>query len=93
MIDPELTFQMAVEDYRHQDYSDRRINERMRPIEMRKELTDEWHRSGIHKPKGHRFGPPMWKSAHFSPIQSQITCKKSSAIQKISVTLASVIMK
>lgn len=50
-IDPELTFQMAVEDYRRQGYSDRWINERMRSIEMRKELTDEWHRSGIHEPK------------------------------------------
>lgn len=51
MIDPELTFQMAVEDYRRQGYSDRWINERMRSIEMRKELIDEWHRSGIHEPK------------------------------------------
>ena len=51
MIDPELTFQMAVEDYRRQGYSDRWINERMRSIEMRKELTDEWHHSGIHEPK------------------------------------------
>ena len=51
MIDPELTFQMAVEDYRRQGYSDRWINERMRSIEMRKELTDEWYRSGIHEPK------------------------------------------
>lgn len=51
MIDPELTFQMAVEDYRRQGYSDRWINERMRSIEMRKELTDEWQRSGIHEPK------------------------------------------
>ena len=46
MIDPELTFQMAVEDYRRQGYSDR-----LRSIEMRKELTDEWHRSGIHEPR------------------------------------------
>jgi len=51
IIDPELTFQMAVEDYRRQGYSDRWINERMRSIEMRKELTDEWQRSGIHEPK------------------------------------------
>lgn len=51
MIDPELTFQMAVEDYRRQGYSDRWINERMRSIEMRKELTDEWHCSGIHEPR------------------------------------------
>ena len=51
MINPELTFQMAIEDYRRQGYSDRWINERMRSIEMRKELTDEWHRSGIHEPR------------------------------------------
>ena len=51
MIDPEQTFQMAVEDYRRQDYSDRWINERMKSIKMRKELTDEWERSGVHEPK------------------------------------------
>ena len=51
MIDPELTFQMAIEDYRRQGYSDKWINERMRSIEMRKELTDEWHRSGVHESK------------------------------------------
>ena len=51
MIDPELTFQMAVDDYRHKGYSDKWINERMRSIEMRKELTDEWHRAGIHEQK------------------------------------------
>ena len=51
MIDPELTFQMAVDDYRRQGYSDKWINERLRSIEMRKELTDEWQRSGIHNSK------------------------------------------
>ena len=51
MIDPELTFKMAVEDYRQQGYSDKWINERMRSIEMRKELTDEWQRSGITEQK------------------------------------------
>ena len=51
MIDPELTFQMAVEDYRRQGYSDKWINERMRSIEMRKELADEWQRSGITEQK------------------------------------------
>lgn len=51
MIDPELTFQMAVEDYRRQGYSNRWINERMKSIKMRKELTDEWDRSGVHEPK------------------------------------------
>lgn len=51
MIDPELTFQMAVEDYRRQGYSDKWINQRMRSIDMRKELTDEWKRAGIHEQK------------------------------------------
>ena len=51
MIDPEQTFQMAVEDYRRQGYSDRWINERMKSIKMRKELTDEWERSGVHDKK------------------------------------------
>ena len=51
MIDPEQTFQMAVEDYRRQGYSDKWINERMRSIEMRKELTDEWQRSGVTEQK------------------------------------------
>ena len=51
MIDPEQTFQMAVEDYRRQGYSDRWITERMKSIQMRKELTDEWERSGIHEQK------------------------------------------
>ena len=51
MIDPEQTFQMAVEDYRRKGYSDKWINERMRSIEMRKELTDEWQRSGVTEQK------------------------------------------
>lgn len=51
MIDPEQTFQMAVEDYRSQGYSDKWINARMRSIEMRKELTDEWQRAGVHEQK------------------------------------------
>ena len=51
MIDPEQTFQMAIEDYRRQGYSDRWINERMKSIKNRKELTDEWERSGVHDKK------------------------------------------
>ncbi len=49
MIDPELTFQMAVEDYRRQGYTDEWINERMKSIMTRKALTDEWKRVGITK--------------------------------------------
>ena len=51
MIDPELTFQMAVEDYRHQGYSERWIENRLKSIRTRKELTDEWERSGVREQK------------------------------------------
>ena len=47
MIDPEQTFQMAVEDYRRQGYSDKWIENRLKSIRTRKELTDEWERSGV----------------------------------------------
>ena len=47
MIDPEQTFQMAIEDYRRQGYSDTWINERMKSIMTRKALTDEWERVGV----------------------------------------------
>jgi hypothetical protein len=47
MIDPELTFQMAVEDYRRQGYSDKWIENRLKSIRTRNELTDEWRRSGV----------------------------------------------
>ncbi len=45
--DPELSFQQAVEDYRRLGYSDEWIGQRMRSIEVRKELTDEWRRTGV----------------------------------------------
>lgn len=51
MIDPEQTFQMAVEDYRRQGYSDKWIENRLKSIRTRKELTDEWERSGVHEQK------------------------------------------
>lgn len=51
MIDPEQTFQMAVEDYRRQGYSDKWIENRLKSIRTRKELTDEWERSGVREQK------------------------------------------
>ena len=47
MQDPELSFEQAVADYRRLGYSEAWINQRMRSIEVRKHLTDEWKRSGI----------------------------------------------
>ena len=51
MIDPELSFQMAVEDYRRQGYSDRWIENRLKSIHTRNELTNEWERSGVTEQK------------------------------------------
>ena len=51
MIDPELTFQMAVEDYRRQDYDEKWIENRLKSIRTRNELTNEWKRSGIKEQK------------------------------------------
>ncbi len=51
MIDPELTFQMAVEDYRRQGYSDKWIENRLKSIRTRNELTNEWKRSGVQEKK------------------------------------------
>ena len=47
MVDPELAINRAVEYYRRRGHSDDWINQRLRTIEMRKELTDEWKRSGV----------------------------------------------
>ena len=47
MQNPELNFEQAYEDYRRLGYSDKWINQRLRSIEVRKELTDEWNRAGI----------------------------------------------
>lgn len=47
MQDPELDIQQAVADYKRLGYSDRWINQRMKSIEVRKELTDEWERTGV----------------------------------------------
>ncbi len=47
MQDPELDIQQAIADYRRLGYSDNWINQRIKSIEVRKELTDEWKRTGI----------------------------------------------
>ena len=46
MQDPELNFEQAYADYRRLGYSDKWINQRLKSIEVRKELTDERDRAG-----------------------------------------------
>jgi hypothetical protein len=45
--DPELSIEQAVADYRRLGYSENWINQRLKSIEVRKLLTDEWKRGGV----------------------------------------------
>ncbi len=47
MQDPELSIEQAILDYKRLGYSDSWINQRLKGIEIRKELTDEWNRTGV----------------------------------------------
>lgn len=45
--DPELSIEQAMADYKRLGYSDNWINQRLKSIEIRKDLTDEWKRHGL----------------------------------------------
>lgn len=47
MQDPELSINQALTDYKRLGYSDNWINQRLKSIEIRKDLTDEWKRHGL----------------------------------------------
>lgn len=47
MQDPELSIEQAMSDYKRLGYSDNWINQRLKSIEIRKELTDEWKKRGL----------------------------------------------
>ena len=47
MQDPELSIEQAMKDYKRLGYSDNWINQRLKSIEIRKELTDEWKNHGL----------------------------------------------
>lgn len=47
--DPERSIEQAVKDYRRLGYSENWINQRIKTIEIRKGLTDEWKRSGVNE--------------------------------------------
>lgn len=49
MQDPEKSIEQAITDYKRLGYSDLWINRRVKSIEVRKELTDEWKRSGVNE--------------------------------------------
>jgi hypothetical protein len=47
MQDPELSIDRALEQYLRLGYSENWINQRLKSIEIRKELTDEWKKRGL----------------------------------------------
>ena len=47
MQDPEMSIKQAMVDYKQLGYSEAWINQRLKSIEVRKELTDEWKRTGV----------------------------------------------
>ncbi len=47
MQDPELSIEQAMMDYKRLGYSDNWINQRLKSIEIRKDLTDEWKSRGL----------------------------------------------
>ena len=49
ITDPELTINRALETYKRKGYSDSWINQRLKSIEIRKDLTDEWDKHGVKK--------------------------------------------
>jgi hypothetical protein len=46
-VNPELSIDRAVQNYRRLGYSESWINQRLKSIEVRKALTDEWDKSGV----------------------------------------------
>lgn len=47
IMDPELSIDQAMTDYKRLGYSDNWINQRLKSIEIRKDLTDEWKKHGL----------------------------------------------
>lgn len=51
IADPEIAMQRAISTYRKKGYSEEWITQRMRSMEVRKDLTAEWNRVGVEEGK------------------------------------------
>lgn len=51
LADPELSINQALEDYKRLGYSDNWINQRLKSIEIRKDLTDQWKQHNVEEGK------------------------------------------
>ena len=83
MADPELALQRGVAYYQAKGYSDAWITQRLRTIEMRKELTDEWKARGIDKEKDYAIltneMTKAWSGLSvkdYKELKEQITSRK-----------------
>ena len=54
-IDPELSIERAIQNYRRLGYSENWINQRIKSIEVRKALTDEWDKAGVKQGQEYAF--------------------------------------
>lgn len=59
MQDPELSIEQAMADYKRLGYSDNWINQRLKSIEIRKDLTDEWKKRGLEAKTGKSVISPL----------------------------------
>ena len=66
MQDPELSIEQAMLDYKRLGYSDSWINQRLKSIEIRKELTDEWNRTGV--TENYQYATPNFQLQTSVPI-------------------------
>lgn len=53
MQDPELGIQQSLKDFKRLGYSDNWINQRLKSIEIRKDLTDQWKAHGVEENIGY----------------------------------------
>jgi hypothetical protein len=75
MQDPELTIDRALEQYLQLGYSENWISQRLKSIEIRKELTDEWKSKGLKKGNSskvnvHEPWEANWWCAEFNCIKA-----------------------
>ncbi len=75
MQDPELNFEQAYADYRRLGYSDRWINQRLKSIEVRKGLTDEWYRAGVKEGQQYALADIITQASAVSQITKRKIAK------------------
>ncbi|MDR0230803.1 MAG: hypothetical protein LBI82_01635 [Dysgonamonadaceae bacterium] len=55
IIDPEISIDRAIQNYKRLGYSENWINQRIKSIEVRKALTDEWDKAGVKQGEEYAF--------------------------------------